>query len=173
VSEDWLSKNKTREVGFSVGFFQERYLQYFPLAVVRKEGKIEAFANLLESGSKEEVMADLLRSSHDAPAALEDYLLLEMMLWAKEKGFKWFNLGTAPLLNMEESPLAPFKDKVAQILSPYAHVLKLPDIRKEKERFNPEWFPKYLAASANLPLSVAFANTQGLIAKGSRIGIKK
>lgn len=173
VSEEWLSKNKTREMGFSAGFFQDAYLQRFPLAVVRREGKVEAFANLLESGVKEEILADLLRSSHEAPAVLEDYLLLETMHWAKEKGFKWFNLGAAPLLDVEESPLAPFKDKIAQILSPYAHMLKLPDIRKEKERFNPEWSPQYLAASANLPLAVAFANSRALIAKGSRVNVKK
>ena len=173
VSEGWLSKNKTREMGFSVGFFDEKYLGRFPLAVARKEGKVEAFANLLLSDGKEEVMADLLRSSQEAPAALEDYLLLEIMLWAKTKGYQWFNLGTAPLLDVEESPLAPFKDKIAQILSPYAHVLKLPDIRKEKERFNPEWAPKYLAASASLPLSTAFANIQALISKGGRTGAKK
>ncbi|HTC20841.1 MAG TPA: bifunctional lysylphosphatidylglycerol flippase/synthetase MprF, partial [bacterium] len=112
VSEDWLSKNKTREKGFSVGFFQERYLSHFPLAVVAKEGKIEAFATLMEGGGREEIAADLLRSSHEAPGALEDYLLLELMFWASEKGFKWFNLGTAPSLDVEGSPLAPFKDKV-------------------------------------------------------------
>ncbi|HJT25448.1 MAG TPA: bifunctional lysylphosphatidylglycerol flippase/synthetase MprF, partial [bacterium] len=173
VSEEWLSKNKTREMGFSTGFYQEGYLQRFPLAVVRREGKVEAFANLLESGGKEEIMADLLRSSHEAPAALQDYLLLEAMLWAKDKGFKWFNLGTAPLLDVQESPLAPFKDKIAQILSPYSHVSSLADIRKEKERFNPEWSPQYLAASANLPLAVAIANTLALIAKGGRTGVKK
>ncbi len=173
VSEDWLSKNKTREKGFSVGFFQERYLSHFPLAVVAKEGKIEAFATLMESDAKEEVAADLLRSSHEAPAALEDYLLLELMFWASEKGFKWFNLGTAPPLDVEGSPLAPFKDKVAEILSPYAHSVKLPDIRKEKERFNPEWNTRYLAAAANLPMGVAFINTQALIAKANRIVFKK
>ena len=173
VSEEWLSKNKTREMGFSVGFFQEKYLDHFPLAVVRKDGKVEAFANLLQGGGKEEIQADLLRSSQEAPAALEDYLLLETMLWAKDKGFKWFNLGTAPLLDTEESPLSPHKALIAQILSPYAHVLKLPDIRKEKERFNPEWSTQYLAASANLPLAVGFTNTQALIAKGSRMGVKE
>jgi lysylphosphatidylglycerol synthetase-like protein (DUF2156 family) len=49
----------------------------------------------------------------------------------------------------------------------------LPDIRKEKERFNPQWEPKYLAASANMPLVVAFTNTRALIAKGNRAGLKK
>ena len=173
VSEGWLSKNKSREMGFSVGFFDEKYLERFPLAVARKDGKVEAFANLLLSDAKEEAMADLLRSSLEAPAALEDYLLLESMMWAKAKGYQWFTLGTAPLLDVEESPLAPFKDKIAQILSPYAHVLKLPDIRKEKERFNPEWAPKYLAASASLPLATAFANILALISKGGRTGAKK
>ncbi len=173
VSEDWLSKNKTREKGFSAGFFQERYLGYFPLAIVRKEGKIEAFANLMQGGSGEEIGVDLLRSSHEAPAALEDYLLLELFDWASGKGFKWFNLGTAPPLDVEGSPLAPFKDKVAEILTPYAHFSKLPDIRKEKERFGPEWNTRYLAAAANLPLTVAFTNIQALIAKGNRGSFKK
>lgn len=173
ASEEWLSKNKTREMGFSTAFYQEDYLQRFPLAVVRREGKVEAFANLLESGGKEEIRAELLRSSHEAPAALEDYLLLEVLLWAKEKGFKWFNLGTAPLLDVQESPLAPLQDKIAPLLSPYSHVSSLADIRKEKERFTPEWSPQYLAASANLPLSVAIANTLALIAKGGRVTTKK
>jgi phosphatidylglycerol lysyltransferase len=173
VSEDWLSKNKTREKGFSTGFFQERYLGYFPLAVVRKEGKIEAFANLMQGGSGEEIAVDLLRSSHEAPAALEDYLLLELLDWASGKGYKWFNLGTAPPLDVEASPLAPFKDKVAEILTPYAHFSKLPDIRKEKERFGPEWNTRYLAIAANLPLTVAFTNIQALIAKGNRVPFKK
>lgn len=173
VSEGWLSKNKTREKGFSAGFFHEAYLDAFPLAVVRQEGKVAAFTHLLVSAAKEEASVDLLRSAAEAPPMLEDYLLLEVLLWAKEKGIKYFNLGTAPLLDIEESPLGPFKDQVAEMLSPYAHVLRLPDIRKEKERFNPEWAPKYLAASANLPLAVAFANTRALIARGNRAGIKK
>src|ERR1019366_9016103 len=141
-SEDWLSKNKSREKGFLTGFFNEKYLRHFPLAVVLKEGKIAAFSNLLLSSNKEEVSADLLRSSAEAALHLEDYLLLEAMLWSKEKGYKWFNLGTAPLLDAEESPLAPFKDQMKEIFSSYGNVAQLLDIRKAKERFNPEWAPK-------------------------------
>jgi phosphatidylglycerol lysyltransferase len=173
VSEEWLSKNKTREKGFSAGFFDEPYLGHFSMALVWKEGKVVAFANLLHTDAKEEISVDLLRSSEDSPSLVEDYLLLEVMSWARDKGYKWFNLGTAPLLDVEESPLAPFKDQIAETLSPYAHVLKLPDIRKEKERFNPEWSTKYLAASANLPLAVAFSNTRSLIAKGNRVHFRR
>jgi phosphatidylglycerol lysyltransferase len=173
VSEAWLSKNKTREKGFSVGFFNEEYLRRFPLAIVRKEGKIAAFTNLLQGSAKEEVGVDLLRSSAEAPEFLVDYLLLEVMLWAKEKGHKWFTLGSAPLLDVAESPLAPFKDQIAETLSPYTPGAKLPDIRKEKERFNPEWSPKYIASSGNLSLQVAFNNIRSLISKGNRVEFKK
>ena len=173
TSEDWLSKNKTREKGFLTGFYSEKYLGFSPMALVRKEGKVAAFANLHLSGGQEEVSADLLRSTGEASAALEDYLLLEALLWARDQQYKWFNLGTAPLLDAEESPLAPFKDQLKEILSPYGHAASLLDIRKDKERFNPEWSPKYLAASGNLPLAVAFNNIRSLVSKVPHAGLIK
>ena len=173
VSEAWLSKNKSREKGFSVGFFREDYLQRFPLAVIRKEGKVVAFASLRQGGSKEEVAVDLLRSASGESEQLDDYLLLESMLWAKEKGHHWFNLGMAPLLDMQEGPLAPFEKQVSQILSPYQAEVSLADIRKEKEKFNPEWSPKYLVSSGNLSLQVALTALLGMIAKGNRVGYRQ
>jgi phosphatidylglycerol lysyltransferase len=173
VSEGWLSKHRTREKGFLTGFLKEEYLKWFPIAVVRKENKMIAFAGLWQAESKEEAAIDLLRSSAEAPAFTEDYLKLELLLWAKEKGYEYFNLGTAPILDIEESPLAPFKGQLAQIFSPYGTQAQLQDIRKEKERFNPLWSPKYLAASANLPLSLAFNNIRDLVAMSPRGGSRK
>ena len=92
------------------------------------------------------------------------------MLWAKNKENHWFNLGTAGILDMEESPLAPFEQSMKEILSPYARVSHLTEIRKEKDRFKPEWSPKYLAYSANLSLEVVFNNIASLISRGNRIG---
>ncbi len=170
VSESWLSKHKAREKGFSGGFFHPGYLKRSSLAVIRKEGKIMAFANLLQGHGKEEAAVDILRSTEEATKALEDHLTLEIMLWAKEKGIQWFNLGPAGLLDMAESPLAPFEVQMTEILSPYVRVSNLMEIRKDKERFNPEWNPKYLASSGNLSLDVAFNNIRSLISRGNRAG---
>jgi phosphatidylglycerol lysyltransferase len=172
VSEEWLSKNKTREKGFLTCFFLEKYLAAFQLAVVRNEGRIVAFANLCASGAKEEAALGLLRSSAGAASFLEDYLKVELILWAKEKGYQYFNLGMAPLLDTEESPLAPLKEKMAEILSPYTQVDSLQDIRQEKERYNPVWEPKYLAAAGNLPLPVAFNNIRSLVDKRTKDVVK-
>ena len=173
VSESWLSHHKTREKGFSTGFFRTNYLKRCLVGVVRKEGKIVAFTNILQSHAKTETSVDLLRSTSDELKSLEDYLFLETMLWAQNKEFHWFNLGTAGILNMEESPLAPFEQPMKEILSPYVEVPNLTAIRKEKDRFNPEWNPKYLAYSANLPLEVVFNNIASLISRGNRAGFKK
>jgi phosphatidylglycerol lysyltransferase len=170
ISESWLSLHRTREKGFSVGFFQAFYLKKYPVALIRKEGKIVAFANILQSHAKAEASVDLLRSVSETPKSLEDYLLLEIMLWMKNKNCQWFNLGTAGILDMEESPLAPFEQSMKEILSPYTRITHLTEIRKEKDRFKPEWSPKYLAYSANLSLEVVFNNIASLISRGNRVG---
>jgi phosphatidylglycerol lysyltransferase len=170
ISESWLSFHKTREKGFSAGFFQAHYLKRYPVAVIRKEGKIVAFANILQNHAKAEASVDLLRSVSEEPKSLDDYLLLEIMFWIKNKGCQWFNLGTAGILDMEESPLAPFEQSMMEILSPYTRVSHLTEIRKEKDRFKPEWSPKYLAYSANLSLEVVFNNIASLISRGNRVG---
>ena len=46
VSDAWLAEKNTAEKRFSLGFFDERYLQNFDCGVVRREGVIVAFANL-------------------------------------------------------------------------------------------------------------------------------
>jgi phosphatidylglycerol lysyltransferase len=170
VSESWLSRHKTREKGFSTGFFRRKYLKRFPVGVVRKEGKIVAFAVLLPSHAKTEATLDLQRSVSEEPKSLDDYLLLETLFWAKNKEYHWFSLGTAGLLDMEESPLAPFEHRIKEILSPYIQVSHLTEIRKEKDRFKPVWSPKYLAYSANLSLEVVFNNIAALISRGNRAG---
>src|SRR6185295_9728019 len=45
ISDSWLAEKKTREKGFSLGFFAEEYVKRFPIAVVRKGEAIVAFAN--------------------------------------------------------------------------------------------------------------------------------
>ena len=42
ISDDWLDRKKTREKGFSLGYFDEKYLIRFPEALIRKDGRIIA-----------------------------------------------------------------------------------------------------------------------------------
>ena len=59
VSDEWLAAKKTREKSFSLGAFREDYLRRSPAAVVRKERRVIAFANLWLAADREELSVDL------------------------------------------------------------------------------------------------------------------
>ena len=97
VSNAYLVARHATEQGFLCGFFDPRYLAQFPLALVHSENRIVAFANLWPSGGREELAVDLLRFPPTAPAGIQEFLLAELMLWARAEGYAWFNLGLAPV----------------------------------------------------------------------------
>ncbi|WP_420728505.1 phosphatidylglycerol lysyltransferase domain-containing protein, partial [Brucella melitensis] len=60
VSDIWL--NGRKEKGFSLGFFDEAYLQQAPIAIVEsEEGEIVAFANIMPTKNKRVATIDLMR----------------------------------------------------------------------------------------------------------------
>src|SRR6185436_12951581 len=74
VSDAWLAEKETREKGFSLGFFAPDYLRACPVAVVRQEDRIVAFANLWFGAEHEELSVDLMRHRPDSPPGIMDYL---------------------------------------------------------------------------------------------------
>lgn len=48
-----------------------------------------------------------MRHVRSAPPGTMDFLFIELMLWGREQGYDWFNLGMAPLSGLEQRPLAP------------------------------------------------------------------
>ncbi len=70
VSDDWLRSRAAAEKGFSLGFFDEAYLRRFPVAVVERDGRIQAFANLWPGPQEEELSIDLMRYHRDAPKGI-------------------------------------------------------------------------------------------------------
>ena len=166
VSDAWLAEKNTAEKRFSLGFFDERYLQYFDCAVVRRGGAVVAFANLWRGGVSE-LSVDLMRYSNDAPKGVIDYLLIECMLWGREQSFHWFNLGMAPLSGLEEHALAPTWHKLGRMVQRYGEMFyPFEGLRKYKEKFLPEWRPRYLAAPDGLAIAGALLDVTALISGG-------
>jgi phosphatidylglycerol lysyltransferase len=166
VSDAWLQEKKTAEKRFSLGFFDERYLQNFDCGVVRRDGAIVAFANLWR-GAANELSVDLMRYNGDAPKGVIDYLLIECMLWGRTQGFHWFNLGMAPLSGLEEHALAPTWHKLGRIVQRYGEMFyHFEGLRKYKEKFSPVWRPRYLAAPDGLAMAGALLDVTALISGG-------
>ncbi|MBX9791689.1 MAG: bifunctional lysylphosphatidylglycerol flippase/synthetase MprF [Pirellulales bacterium] len=174
VSDAWLGEKQAREKGFSLGYFDEDYLRRFPCAVVRVDGQIVAFANVFETADKEELSLDLMRHLPDAPAGVMEFLFIELMLWGHERGYQWFSLGMAPLAGVESRSLAPLWNQVAALV--YRHGERLYNfqgLRQYKDKFDPEWRPKYLASPGGWALGPVLADLVTLIAGGWTGVIKK
>jgi len=167
ISDDWLSSKRTREKRFSLGFFDERYLSRYPAAVVCKNGDMVAFANVWESGGRKELSVDLMRFSTAAPPGVMRYLLTELMLWGKERGYEWFNLGMAPLSGLDASAVAPLWNQLGTAIFGHGErFYNFQGVRDFKEWFHPVWEPKYLVSSGGAARPVIIANIASLIAGG-------
>jgi phosphatidylglycerol lysyltransferase len=169
VSDVWLAVRHETEKGFSLGFFSERYLSAFPAALVRREGRIVAFANVWETAGCEELSVDLMRYADDAPKGVMDFLFVELMLWGKARGYKWFNLGMAPLAGLEDRRLAPAWHKFGRLVYRWGEdFYNFEGLKRYKEKFLPQWRPRYLAAPGGLALPRILLDVTSLIAGGSR-----
>ncbi len=164
VSDDWLQSRSTAEKGFSLGRFSADYLQRFAVALVEHQGVIVSFANLWESDSREELSIDLMRQTRDAPRGVMDFLFVELMLWGKARGYHWFNLGMAPLSGLGAHRLAPAWHRIGRLIHRYGEEFyNFEGLRRYKEKFLPEWRPRYLAAPGRLALPRVLLDVTTLI----------
>lgn len=151
ISERWLTMKQVREKHFSLGWFDEAYITRGAVAVVKKDGDILAFANLWETEGKEELSLDLMRYDPDAPNGVMEYLMVSLMLWGKEQGYRWFNLGMAPLSGLERRALAPLWHKIGNLIFHFGgDFYNFEGLYHYKKKFKPVWRPRYLAAPPGL-----------------------
>lgn len=167
VSSDWLTAKKAREKRFSLGYFSTDYLLNFPIAVVRQNGRIVAFANLWLSGQKHEMAIDLMRHASDSGYGVMDYLFIELMLWGKAQGYAWFSFGLAPLSGFRNSPLSPFWNRVGNFVFRHGEDwYNFQGLRRYKEKFAPIWQPRFLATPGGLVMPQVVADIATLISGG-------
>ena len=169
VSDAWLGEHRTAEKGFSLGRFDPAYIARWDCAIARREGRIVAFANIWRSGGKAEYSIDLMRHLPDAPNGVMDFLFTNLILAAKADGFAWFDLGMAPLTGLSDHPLAPAWNRVARLI--YAHgnqLYNFAGLRRYKEKFRPDWEPRYVAGPKGFAAASAMFDVATLIAGGRR-----
>ncbi|MDQ6717950.1 MAG: phosphatidylglycerol lysyltransferase domain-containing protein [Gemmatimonadota bacterium] len=167
ISDAWLENKHSREKGFSLGFFDDEYVARFPVALVRREGRIIAFASIWNSGHNEELEVDLMRYFPDAPPGIMRYLLAEVMLWGRSIGYRWLNLGMAPLSGLRSAAGAPIWHQLGSAVRGYGErYYNFQGIREFKEWFYPEWEPRFLVSPGGRSRPVVLANIAGLIGGG-------
>lgn len=166
ISNEWMAAKGHHEKGFSLGRFDRDYLCHFDMALVMVDERIVAFANLWLTANKAEASVDLMRQRNDAPAGSMDFLFTNLLLWAQERGYRRFTLGMVPLSGIEGRRLAPTWAKAAALIFRHGETFYgFRGLRSYKEKFSPQWEPRYLAGPQGIGLMQALHDVSRLIGR--------
>lgn len=169
ISDAWLDKRNAAEKRFSVGAFDPAYISEFDVAVVRVNGRITAFANIWMARGSRQAAIDIMRFEPGASTYTMEFLFTKLLLWAKEQGFEWFGLGVAPLSGLAGRDLAPVWQRLgAVIFQAGERFYNFRGLRLFKDKFKPEWEPRYLVCQGGLTPVGVFSDTAALIGGGLR-----
>jgi len=146
ISDEWLTIMHGSEKKFSLGWFEDNYIRNSPIAAVHTpEGWVSAFANLVTEYQADEVTIDLMRHRPEIENGMMEFLFVSLFRWAKVQGYCSFNLGLSPLSGVGERANDPAIERVVHFI--YEHVnqfYNFKGLHAFKEKFNPEWSPRYL-----------------------------
>jgi len=170
ISDAWLRSKGVREKQFSIGSFDETYLSSYPCALLQDpEGKPVAFANILQRPNHGEFSIDLMRYLPDCPGEVRDLFLLRLIEWGRERNFRTFNLGLAPLAALGGSSQPRVGERMAKILFQHGEYWNdFRGIRRFKQKYDPQWGARYLAYPASWIWPQVILNVAALIAGGWR-----
>ncbi|MBB6624190.1 bifunctional lysylphosphatidylglycerol flippase/synthetase MprF [Clostridium gasigenes] len=166
VSDEWLGGRK--EKGFSIGFFDEDYLNRGELALIKdKEGIIKGFANIISMYDNNETLSiDLMRFSKCPFNGVMDFMFVNLFRYGKENGFSKFNMGMAPLSNVGISKYSFVSEKVAyQVYLHGQHFYSFKGLKSFKEKYADTWENRYMAYRRNTSLVFTMIQTILLVSK--------
>jgi phosphatidylglycerol lysyltransferase len=167
ISDAWLTGKNVREKGFSLGRFSDEYLSHFRIAIVHFEGRPVAFSNLLETHSPELASLDLMRAHPQAPKLTMEFMMVGLILHYKARHYTRFSLGMVPLSGLQPRRGAPLTQRLGSMVFRRGEQLyNFQGLRRFKDKFQPDWEPRYMAVPAGLDPLVALADTAALIAGG-------
>ncbi|MDR1474307.1 MAG: phosphatidylglycerol lysyltransferase domain-containing protein [Endomicrobium sp.] len=143
INKQWMQNTDYFEMNFIPGKYDESYMQNMDFSIVEKNSKIYAFSIFFKTGNKHEISSEIVRylkSEYD----LFSYIIFKNIIYAKDDGYRLFDLGFAYFNQSENSgELAKYFAKMFMFAEHFKYNIAL--LRDFKERFYPVWRNKYIA----------------------------
>ncbi|TIC84470.1 bifunctional lysylphosphatidylglycerol flippase/synthetase MprF [Nocardioides sp. GY 10127] len=169
VSDEWLAERNAKEKRFSLGPFDEEYVRRFPVATVRFEGRLLAFATLWIGQEDGSLAVDLMRQRSGGPANVMNFLFVRLMQWGQEQGMRTFSLGMAPLAGLATGEGASVWDRLgALVFTRGEKYYNFQGVRHFKDCFHPTWESRYVVTRPGLAFPTAMVNVATLVGGGVR-----
>jgi phosphatidylglycerol lysyltransferase len=108
-----------------------------------------------------------MRFAPESPTGIMDFMFVELMRWSRQEGYRWFNLGMAPLAGLTNRRLSPLWSRFgALVFGRGERFYNFQGLKHYKDKFDPEWEPRYLAVPGGIALPMILANVSSLISGG-------
>ena len=107
-----------------------------------------------------------MRYRSEGPSVM-DFLFASLFFHAKEQGFKRFNLGMAPLASVGRFQGSHARERLANLLFQHGeNWYNFQGLRFYKDKFEPDWAPRYMAYQNAWEWPAAITNVSALVAGG-------
>ncbi len=162
INKRWLKGHGNYELEFGLGKSTPQYLANTRSVVLSdKDGKLLGYCNLIELPGSKARCIDLMRRDDGAPNGVMEALFVHEIERAKADGFKYFDLGMAPLslLGQADGKDCPgLAELLGFTFDKGGQLFDFKGLYNFKKKFMPEWQPYYLLypGTGSLP-GVAYA----------------
>ena len=145
VSDNWLKEHKSKEIGFTQGVFDRAELKnQVVITVENPEEEVIAFANLIDTHTNKEGTYDLIRKTHNAPNGVDEFMLIRIFEYFRDKGYDSVHLGMAPLSGFKKGNSV--QERAVYFTVEYIRRnTRFGGLWHFKEKFDPEWEDTFMA----------------------------
>ena len=157
VSDLWLADGGHRERTFTLGWFDDDYLNDTTVLVARSaSGRVEAFVNILPTFQGTNGNFDLMRRRPDAPNGVMDFLFVHLIERFRSEGLTGMTLGFAPLAHIEGDGL--LQRALRTLYESENAAFNFKGLYEFKSKWDPAWEERSLVYRSDLELpQIAYA----------------
>lgn len=152
VNDEWLTIPHYVERTFTEGHLDIKTLEKEAIFTVEDSGgAVICFATVVEYPKSGLALLDLLRRRADVPNGAMDFLVYNLEGYFQEKNFRQFDLSLAPLSGIPKEATIPEKT-LKFAYKNLNELYRFTGLRKFKDKFRPNWSPRYLVYQSNISL---------------------
>ncbi|MCQ2969452.1 MAG: phosphatidylglycerol lysyltransferase domain-containing protein [Clostridium sp.] len=165
ISDEWL--NGKKEKGFCVGFMNKEYIEMDKIALVKDiNGDIKGFATIMPMYDNETLSIDIMRFKKIELNGIMDYMFANLFWYGQENGYKYFNLGLAPLADVGNTIHSFFREKVAYQIFIYGNfIYSFKGLKSFKDKYATNWENRYIAYKKGSPIIITSLQIMGILSK--------
>ena len=144
---EWRGKERERGFSMSLGRYGERRDGRALLVEAKRNGKTEAFLQLLPWG-QQRYSLDVMRRSPQVDPGVNELMITEFISWAKERGISHLSLNFATFRSVferaEDQRASPILRLVRWVLLIVSKWIQIESLYRFNSKFQPLWETRYL-----------------------------